>query len=344
MRFLFVGLGSIGQRHLRNLRALLGNDCEIIAYRALRRDVVINDQMQVVRGSTIADFYGIREFTDYQEALAERPDAVFITNPSSLHLPFAIEAATAGCNLFIEKPLSVGTEGLEQLIDLVDSKGLVAFVGHQQRFHPGMSKVREWLADPRLGRPVSARFEYGEYLPYWHPYEDYRNTYGARADLGGGALLTLIHSIDCAVWLFGKPGRLFAAGGHLSHLALDVEDVSTILMAYVIDGGTLPVVVSLDYLQWPGKNSLVVVGDQGKIIWDFIANRGTLTSRITEDQDVWENMEYTRNEAFMAEMLHFLACLRGQEEPLVSLREASKSVEIAASARQSMNWGKVIEL
>lgn len=129
MKVLFCGLGSIGQRHLRNLRAILGDSVEILAYRSQGRSPVLNPDMTVRRDADLESAYGIRTFGDLDDALGERPDAAFVTGPNSVHVPVALAAARAGCHLFIEKPLSHSMEGLDTLVETVDRQGLVAYVG-----------------------------------------------------------------------------------------------------------------------------------------------------------------------------------------------------------------------
>ena len=180
MKVLFVGLGSIGQRHLRNLRRLKGDSVEIIAYRVQRKVPVLNDSLQVEKGTDLAKKYGILEFDDLNEALNEKPDIAFITNPTSQHVETAFKAAQAGCHLFIEKPLGSSMEGVEELVKLVKSKKLVVTVAYQLRFHPGLKQVHRWLQEKRIGKLISASLRQGEYLPNSHPYEDYRVGYAAR--------------------------------------------------------------------------------------------------------------------------------------------------------------------
>src|SRR5512133_1494007 len=137
LKVLFAGLGSIGQRHVRNLRAVLGDQVTILAYRSRGQSPVLNPDMTVRPGATLEDTYQIRSFSNLDDALNEGPDAVFITNPNTLHLPVALAAARAGCHLFIEKPIAESLGGLDELVSLVEQKNLVAFVAYQFRFHPG---------------------------------------------------------------------------------------------------------------------------------------------------------------------------------------------------------------
>ena len=104
MKSLFVGLGSI-KRHLRNLKTLLP-EAEIFAYRNSRNVPFLDENNNVIENRDISDFYKIREFNSLKEALMEKPEMVFITNPSVFHAEVAIEAIKSGAFVFVEKPLS----------------------------------------------------------------------------------------------------------------------------------------------------------------------------------------------------------------------------------------------
>src|SRR5436190_12161127 len=116
MRFLVAGLGGIGQRHVRNLRTLAGPAAEILAYRVRRDSTTLTDTLGIEPGSDVEEKYQLTVFTDLDAALDKNPDAVLVCNPSSLHLPVAMQAAGAGCGLFIEKPLSHTADGTGELI------------------------------------------------------------------------------------------------------------------------------------------------------------------------------------------------------------------------------------
>ena len=342
MKCLFTGLGSIGQRHVRNLRQLLGEEVEILAYRTLRQSPVLNADMTVNPNAALETAYNIRSFNRLDDALAEKPDAVFIANPNSLHLPVALAAAKAGCHLFIEKPLADSLDGVEELIEIVERKKLVAFVAYQFRFHPGLQRIKGLLDERRLGRLVSAHIVNGEYLPDWHPYEDYRQSHAGRRELGGGALRIQTHEFDYALWLFGMPRRIYAVGGHLSSLEVDVEDSVSVLLSCSDRGGLFPVHIHLDYLQRPPQRICEVIGDEGRVHYDFYENQVVhhdLKSRST--QKVQFN-GFERNQMFLDELRHFLACVRGEAQPLVGLREAIRSLQCSLLAEESLRTGAAV--
>lgn len=339
-----VGLGGIGQRHVRNLRALLGHEVEIIAYRSRKLPHVLTDRLEIEPCGSLEEKYNIRAYADLDEALGQDPEVVFICNPSSLHIPVALSAGKAGCHLFIEKPLSHTYEGVEELIALVERQKLTGLVGYQMRFHPCLKRLQVLLDQRAIGQVLAVRIEIGEYLPGFHTYEDYRQLYASRRDLGGGVILSQIHELDYVYWLFGMPRRVFALGGHLSSLEVDVEDTASILMECVIKGQRVPVHVHQDYVQRPPSRTCEVVGDAGKILLDFNA----LTFQVFDGEGQLAEKHlfdgFQRNQLFLDELKHFLACLRGDETPVVTVRDGAQSLRIALAARESLETGKVTEL
>jgi predicted dehydrogenase len=342
MKALFCGLGSIGQRHLRNLRSLLGESVDVIAYRTLRSTPVLNADMTVRQGATLESEYAVRSFNNLDEALSEKPDVAFITNPNSLHLPVALAAARAGCHLFIEKPISHSLVGIDDLVHAIDSQHLVAFVAYQFRFHPGLKLIKSLIEENELGRLASAYVVNAEYLPNWHPYEDYRQSHAARRELGGGCLSIQTHEIDYAMWLFGMPKRVFAVGGHLSDLDVDVEDSVSLLLECDSAGRGFPVNIHLDYLQQPPQRICEVVGDKGKARYDYYTN--TVEVSQSGETETHRFTNFDRNQMFIDELKHFIACVRREAEPVVNVREGIASMEIAQAAYESLRTGKAVEI
>src|SRR3990172_4376306 len=165
MRFMIAGLGSIGRRHLRNL-VILGEK-DILLYRthtsSLPDDELANYPVE----------------NNLQAALDYRPDAVIVANPTSLHLDVAIPAAQAGCCLLLEKPVSDNLERIPLLQAALSHSRSQVLVGFQFRFHPGLVKIKQLLHDGAVGKVVSGRAHWGEYLPNWRPWEDSRQSYAA---------------------------------------------------------------------------------------------------------------------------------------------------------------------
>ena len=336
LKFLIAGLGGIGQRHARNLRALLGENVEMLAYRTRRNSPALTDKMQVESGLDVETKFDLRVFTDLAEALAAKPDAAIIANPTSLHLPVAQAAAEAGCHLFIEKPISHTMDGVEEFLDQVEHRNLVTFVGYQWRFHPLLERLKQTLGTRPIGRIVSVLAEFGEYLPGWHPYEDYRESYAARRELGGGVLLTQIHDFDYLGWLFGWPRRVFCSGGKLSTLEIDVEDTANTLLECDMEGRSVPIHVHQDYLQRTPVRGCRIIGEAGKIEVDLAHAAYSIRNECGEEIDAQCFDNFDRNQIFLAEMKHFIACLERREISRVSASEGAKSLRVALAAQESL--------
>jgi predicted dehydrogenase len=344
MKVLMVGLGGIGQRHARNLRTMRGAGIELIAYRQRGLSAVVTPQLSLDRSKTIEDEFGIRRFDSLPLALAEKPEIAFICNPSSLHVDVALQCSEAGCDLFIEKPLANSLKNVDRLADLVDAKKQIVMIGFQLRFHPCVRRLSDVLNQGLIGRPLAVRATIGEFMPYWHRYEDYRQMYAARADLGGGVILSQIHELDYLISLFGTPKRVFALGGHWSSLEIDVEDTASIMLECETGGRTLPIHLQLDYLQYPPARNCEVVGEEGKVSIDFVANEIMLfVDRKAEGKrEKVENFE--RNQLFLDELAHFLTCVATRQRPVVDLHDGISSLRVALAAKESIATGQVVEM
>ena len=331
-RILMVGLGSIGQRHLRNIRTILGDTAEIAAYRVLRQVPVLTDKMQVEAGGSLGKKYNLTVFDNMDVALAWGPTAVFICNPNSLHLPVALAAARAGAHLFIEKPLSHNLEKIDELCATLEERKRIGMVAYQMRFHPCLQKTHELLNQKAVGRVLAAHAEVGEYLPDWHPWEDYRLSYASRKELGGGVLLVLIHEMDYLYWLFGLPSQIYTVGGHLSSLEVDVEDTVSTLM----DCGGIPVHLHQDFIQSPPTRTLEIVGDSGKIHVDLRALSVTVYRQGKAEAEIFAFPEFDRNQMFLDELRHFFECIKSGAQPIVTVRDGAQSLRIAIAAQESL--------
>ena len=156
MRGLVVGCGSIGRRHAQNLKFLGISDLGVVESDPERRERAASD-------------LGISAFAGIAEGLGWSPDFVVIATPTSLHVSQALEVASRGFAVFIEKPLSHMPAGIAELSRTIDQRSLVSMVGCNMRFHPGPRKVKEIIEQGRLGKIVCARIHAGSYLPAWRP-------------------------------------------------------------------------------------------------------------------------------------------------------------------------------
>jgi predicted dehydrogenase len=340
MKFLIAGLGSIGRRHLRNLIAL--GEKDIVLLRT-RKGSLPDDELA-----------GYPVETDIHEALKKhKPQAVIVANPTSLHLDVAIPAAEAGCHILLEKPVSDSLDRLDLLQKTAEKSGSRILVGFQFRYHPTLNKARELIQAGALGKVLTVHVHWGEYLPQWHPWEDYRQSYAARADLGGGVIITLTHPLDYLRYLLGEVQSLWSFNGHLSPLDVDVEDAAEIGLRFIngAAGG-----VHLNYFQRPPVHRLEIVGTDGTLRWDnadgilhhfrMPAAFGTFSDNppapVVESYAPPEGFE--RNQLFLDQTRHFIDVVSGKAEPGCALADGVQALRLALAAKESEQLGSVIRV
>ena len=324
-RILIAGLGSIGARHLNNLLQLGVEDILLLR----------------TRNEPIKEAPHLPIFTKLEDALNQKPDAVIVSNPTSHHLETALPAVKAGCHLFLEKPLSHTWQDVDTLLATVKQKELIGMVGFDMHFDPGLQKVHQLLKDGTIGQVTAIQAQVGQYLPDWHPWEDYRKGVSARVDTGGGVILDLIHEIDYVTWLMGEAKEVISMNGRVSSLEIQTEDTAAILIRFMNNAiGT----INLDYIQRTLSRSCRIVGEEGTITWDLINQKVSWYLAIEKAWHEYSYSGFQRNDRFLAEMKHFLDCLQGKAEPEVNLESGSRSLKIALAAKESGKTGKAVVL
>lgn len=329
MKFLIAGLGSIGRRHFRNLISLREQDIVLLR---TRKSTLPDDELA-----------GYPVETDLQEALKRhKPQAVIVSNPTAFHLDVAIPAAEAGCAILLEKPISHSMGRLDELKEVVLKHGAKVLVAFQFRFHPGLVRARQLIEAGEIGRILSAHVHFGEYLPAWHPWEDYRHGYAARAELGGGVVLTQCHSLDYLPWLVGNVASVWGFTGKLSDLDVNVDDTAKIGLRFA-DGalGSL----HLDYNRQPPVHTLDIAGTNGTIKWDLADGATRIYRAEKKDWEVYPlPAEWERNVMFLEQMKHFLAVVRGEAEPACPLADGIRVQKIVEAVHESQRSGCVVDL
>ena len=324
---LVAGAGSIGRRHLGNLRKLGLNRLGACDPSTGRLEYVASE-FQAECFSSLEN--GLERF---------QADAVLVCTPPVHHVAQATRALRAGAHVFIEKPLSDRMDGVEELREEAARRGAVVQVGYNLRFHPVIQKLKELVDAAAVGQILWAHVEAGSYLPDWRPWQDYRESYTARRELGGGILLDGSHEIDYVTWLFGAPREVACMAGRVSQLELNVEDCATVLLGF--PGGTRAD-VHLDLIQRSCSRYCTLVGAEGKLHGDLISNsvqveRPGLEAETTKF--AWEI-----NDAYVAELAHFLECARAGASARVTLDDAILTLRVTLSARAAAEERKWVYL
>jgi predicted dehydrogenase len=325
VRALIASLGSIGRRHLDNLRALRP-EAEIGVLRERGPACSLPGVAQV--------------FQSLGDALRFAPDVALVCGPASRHVDVARSFAERGAHLLIEKPISHRMEGVEELIGICRERSLVLMVGYVLRFSPAAQRMRAELAAGRIGRLLALRAEVGQHLEDWRPATEYRESVSARSELGGGALLELSHELDLARWMAGEVERVSAESAALGGLEIDVEDCAEVLLAFRAPAlGSIHV----DMLQRPALRRCSLIGESGRLELDLLAER--LVHHAAGEgsgRELYAAPAHSRNELYRAELAHFLSCAETGTPPCVSGEDGRAALALVLAAKRAAATGQSV--
>jgi predicted dehydrogenase len=316
-RVLIVGAGSIGRRHVAALARL---DVDI---------AVVRRSAKTARSA--AGELGMPAFADLHAALAWRPDAAIVATPTSEHVAGAGWALDHGLHVLVEKPLSSSAAGVERLIETAERRGRILAVGCNLRFHPGLEAIKEAIDRGDVGRLLAVRAEVGQYLPDWHPGTDFHAGYAARADLGGGAALTLIHELDYVQWIAGPVRASTGVRARLA-LGLEVDDAAELVVEHV--GGTLSS-VHMDFIDRVYNRRSRWIGEDASIEWRW--DGPAVLERPGCRQVLWEDERFDIDITYWKQATDFVEAIAEGRPPRTTGREAADTLKIILATRV-MSW------
>lgn len=322
IKVLVAGCGSIGKKHLQNLQTF--QEVELL----------VSDPNEETLNQTKQAFncWGA---SDYSDALKQQPDAVFICSPNHLHLNMAKEALKHGAHLFIEKPLSHNLQGVDAFVEEVKTSGKKVMVACNMRFHPPVQQIQSWLDSGAIGRLLSMKLSFGNYLPNWRP-TDYRKSYSANQSQGGGIILDAIHELDLAYLWLGDVQSVFCMADRLGELDIDVEDSAFILCR---SGDRKVAQIHMDYLRPERARTYELVGTKGLIVWearDKHPERSLISCYRSESKE-WERVKFdsNMNEEYIQEIEHFLNCIKHDQEVAMDAETGANVLKLALKAKES---------
>lgn len=329
MKCLVVGLGSMGKRRLGNLRDL---EVKEILGCDLRED----------RRKQAEELFRVRTYGDFEEALEQRPDAVIISTPPDLHVPHAMEVARRGIHLFMEA--SVVSDGMEELIDLSGSRPIVAAPSCTMRFHPSVVAIREVLESKELGRPLCFTYHFGQYLPDWHPWEDYRAFYAGRRKTGGSREMVAFMLV-WLTWVFGDVTEVACFRGKLTDLDVDIDDVYQLVFRF--RSGVLGHMLSEVTARIPYR-TIRIMAEDGVIEWDW---RTQYVRVFTAKDGKWQEIQEGRGfkgfhteTVYLLEMGRFLRAIRAEEPFGYTLLDDRKVLRVLEAGERSADTRQHVRL
>ena len=342
MNVLFIGLGSIGQRHMRNLLSLSKQNIRLYALRAKNSPGEISNNLRYNQNINIVKKYKINLIKKIEDLKGINIHISFICNPSSMHVNSAIECAKMKSHIFIEKPLSDSPKKISELKEICVRNKLICFVGFQQRFNPLIIKLKKIINQNTLGKLLYVNANVCEYMPEFHNYEDYRKTYAANKKMGGGVVLSQIHEIDYLQWIFGVPSSVIAYGGKKSNLEIDVEDSVAALLCVPYKKSILPVNLYMDFLQRKPTRNCIVYGTKARLEVDLKKEKIEIYKKNSKKK--YSIKKISRNEIFKKEIKNFLSIVKNNTKSPIDITEAKKSLDIGIAIKRSLKENKLISM
>ncbi len=320
---LILGAGSIGERHLRCFQ------------NTGRGDLSFCEPMDT-RRQEVAARYGVTGYRDWQEALASAPvTAALIASPAPFHVPTGIALAARGIDLLIEKPLSLGMEGIDELRAVVAQTGVRAATAFVYRALPALRQMRDAVLSGRFGAPVQVQVQSGQNFPFYRP--AYREIYYANPAMGGGAIQDMMpHHINAVEWIVGPVTRVVADAAHQVLEGVEVEDTVHFMTRH--DG----VLGSFTANQHQPVNefTLTVLCERGAARWEMKGHRWLSAE---ENGGEWRQEAafiHERDDFYLLQAQAFLDHLEGQAPALCPLEDGIHTLKSTLAILESVRSGR----
>jgi predicted dehydrogenase len=317
-RVLIIGVGSIGERHVRCFHA------------TGRADVAICELNPAIRNA-VAERYGISEcYTSLEKALHHPFDLAVVATPAPCHIPQARELVDRSISTLIEKPLSLNLSGLPELESSAATQRIVVGVAYPFRAHPSVAAMRAAILQGRFGRPLQVTVVAGQHFPSYRP--AYRNIYYRDRETGGGAIQdALTHMINAVEWIVGPTTSVVADAARLKLDGVLVEDTAHVIAR----NGDVLVTYSLNQHQPANELSVTVVCERGQARFEWHRSRW---SWLTEVDGTWreETTTLDRDALFRRQAEEFLAAVDGRTQPLCTLADGRATVQTVLAILRSL--------
>lgn len=307
MRVGVIGVGSIGQHHVRVYTEMEG--VELVGIADINKE----------RVEELARFYKTRAYTSFQDLLDEKLDAASIAVPTTFHKEVALSAVQRGVSVLIEKPIADTIENAEEIIKVSRKNKVKLMIGHIERFNPAVARLKELISNGELGDVISISAR------RVGPYNPRIRDVGIIIDLA-------THDIDIMCYLLGERVKeVYALAGNVLH---DYEDHAIIALKF---GSGRSGVIETNWLTPHKVRRLTVVGSKGIAEVDYLeANLRIFTKEWIKE----EKLE--KEEPLKLELQHFIESVQQGKEPKVSGEDGNQVLKIAFAAMESYKAGKAI--
>jgi predicted dehydrogenase len=325
---LIVGVGSIGERHLR-------------CFQATGRAGAALVETDPVRRAAVCQQYDVPGYESIDAALqaanggSSRIDLAVVATPAHLHVEQAMQLVCSGIHVLIEKPLSTRHAGIESLTAAAGRQSVLVAVAYVYRCFPALAAMRQAIVSGRFGRPVELVAASGQHFPTYRP--AFLQTYYADRATGGGAIQdALTHVLNLGEWFLGPIDRVVADAAHQVLPGVMVEDTVHLLARH----GDVLASYSLNQHQAPNENTVTVVCERGTLRWESHRNRWRWTASPDEPWHDETHEPQLRDAAFIAQANRLLDAVEGRGAPPCSLADAAQTLRVNLAALASLESGR----
>ena len=315
-----VGMGSIAKRHLANLRQLHPL-ARIYAVSASGNNTMLPENADSV--------------VCMDELIALVPDYVIVASPAPFHADIAKKLLAHNIAVLIEKPLADNAQACMALQTFCQQKQAPSIaVGYCLRFLPSARVVKDYLDQRLLGTVYNAYANVGQYLPSWRADKNFKDSVSANKALGGGALLELSHELDYLQWILGDLTLQHSWLRTTDELGLAVEDIANLVL---LSAENVYVSVHMDFIQKSTQRSCEFIGQNGRLVWDLLANSVTLYHASGKDC-LYSEPDYNKNGMYLDMLTAFENGADNAEIPLATIQSATKVVQLIDEAKRMNKW------
>ena len=329
MKIAVIGSGKLGQRHLDSWSEM--ENVEVVG-------LIARDQTRL---EEVANKYGVNSYTSIQELLADTDVDVFdICTPTDTHPELVKEAANAKKHVICEKPLALTPEEAEEMIAVCNENNVQLLVGHTLRFFPEYVNGREQILNGSIGQPGVIRMKRGV------PHPPAESSWYVDESRSGGLFLDLgIHDIDWLLWTFGDVERVMAKRVKRSN-----EETGSVEYGFItlkMADGTI-CYLELSWAETKFHASFEFAGDKGMITYNHDDSTPVSLQVRSQEDSQSEAVQIPRSvlkkDPYYRQLEHFLGCIEGKEEPIVTAAEAMKAIQVAQAAIRSAEEGQPVTL
>ena len=330
MNILFYGTGSIGRRHIGNIRTVLGSACNIICYKTSKYDNESNEYLKS-RNVKIVD--------SEKEAYKLKPNVVFVTNPTFLHYKTIKTALNNNCHVFTEKPICLNLKELRQIERVHKEKKLILFLGYPMRYHSLLNKCKKMIDNEKIGKINLVNIYFNEFLPNLHPWRNYKKIYRNKKEFGGDVALEFSHEIDYMLWIFGLPKKIMGMVGKIGEFDGSSDDL--FIGNYEMNDNFI-ITMQLSYLNRLRERKLNIMGELGAISIDFVNN--TLEICKGSNINTIKINKYDSNNMFIDEINDFFRCIKNKLPAPIGITDGKNVLKLidytneSSALSKSVNW------